>query len=96
MAAATSGPAAADRSTPVGYLVTHSDRRACAHGIGFDDVLGLGGRYVQSESAHLTAWVLVVPGEAAAGSSRREGSELLPIGDPAAAGDGHVPGLRAP
>ena len=32
-----------------------------AHGIGYDYVLGSGGVYVQSESAHLTARVLVAP-----------------------------------
>ncbi len=34
-----------------------------SQGIGFDYVLGLGGLYVQSESAHLTARVLVAPAQ---------------------------------
>ncbi|MDE2938907.1 MAG: hypothetical protein OXR67_08300 [Chloroflexota bacterium] len=33
------------------------------HGVGYDYVLGSGGLYVQSESAHLTARVLVAPAE---------------------------------
>ena len=40
---------------PVGYLVNHPAGLAGAHGIGYDYVLGSGGLYVQSESAHLTA-----------------------------------------
>ena len=47
---------------PVGYLVNHNDGISGAHGIGFDYVLGSGGVYVQSRSAHLTARVLVAPG----------------------------------
>ena len=45
----------------MGYLVTHPGGLAGSQGIGFDYVLGLGGLYVQSESAHLTARVLVAP-----------------------------------
>ena len=48
---------------PVGYLVNHHDGLTGGHGIGFDYVLGSGGVYVQSESAHLTARVLVAPCE---------------------------------
>ena len=44
---------------PVGYLVNHPGGLSGAHGIGFDYVLGSGGVYVQSESAHLTARVIV-------------------------------------
>ena len=44
---------------PVGYLVNHKDGLTGAHGVGYDYVLGAGGVYVQSESAHLTARVLV-------------------------------------
>ena len=44
---------------PVGYLVNHPGGLAGAHGIGYDYVLGSGGVYVQSESAHLTARVPV-------------------------------------
>ena len=53
MATASKTPA------PVGYLVNHKDGLAGAQGIGFDYVLGAGGLYVQSESANLTARVLV-------------------------------------
>ena len=55
------GPAAATPLTPVGYLVNHKDGLTGAQGVGFDYVLGAGGLYVQSESAHLTARVLVAP-----------------------------------
>ena len=48
---------------PVGYLVNHNDGLTGAHGIGYDYVLGSGGLYVQSESANLTARVLVAPCE---------------------------------
>ena len=61
MATASGGSAAADRPAPVGYLVNHNDGLAGAQGIGFDYVLGSGGLYVQSESAHLTARVPVAP-----------------------------------
>ncbi len=59
MATASGGPAATDRLTPVGYLVNRKEGLAGAHGIGYDYVLGSGGLYVQSESAHLTARLLV-------------------------------------
>ncbi len=61
MATASGGPAATDGPKPVGYLVNHEDGLTGAHGIGFNYVLGAGGLYVQSESAHLTARVLVAP-----------------------------------
>ena len=63
MATASGGPAATDRPAPVGYLVNHNDGLTGSNGIGFDYVLGSGGLYVQSESAHLTARVLVAPCE---------------------------------
>ncbi len=44
---------------PVGYLVNHPGGLAGVQGIGYDYVLGSGGVYVQSESAHLTARVIV-------------------------------------
>ena len=48
---------------PVGYLVNHPAGLAGVQGIGYDYVLGSGGLYVQSESAHLTARVtMVAPG----------------------------------
>ena len=47
---------------PVGYLVNHPGGLAGVQGIGYDYVLGSGGVYVQSRSAHLTARVLVAPG----------------------------------
>ena len=40
---------------PVGYLVNHPGGLSGAHGVGYDYVLGSGGLYVQSRSAHLTA-----------------------------------------
>ena len=43
----------------MGYLVNHPGGLAGVHGIGYDYVLGAGGLYVQSESAHLTARVTV-------------------------------------
>ena len=64
MATASTGPTANAGPGPVGYLVNHPDRaRAALHGIGYDYVLGAGGVYVQSESAHLTARVMVAPCE---------------------------------
>ena len=47
---------------PVGYLVNHPAGLAGVQGIGYDYVLGSGGVYVQSRSAHLTARVLVARG----------------------------------
>ena len=47
---------------PVGYLVNHPAGISGTHGIGYDYVLGSGGVYVQSRSAHLTARVPVAPG----------------------------------
>ena len=55
MATATASPGPG----PVGYLVNHPGGLAGFQGIGFDYVLGSGGVYVQSESAHLTARVQV-------------------------------------
>ena len=63
MATASGAPDAPDRPTPVGYLVNHKDGLAGDHGIGYDYVLGSGGLYVQSESAHLTARIPVAPCE---------------------------------
>ena len=48
---------------PVGYLVNQPAGLAGSQGIGFDYVLGAGGLYVQSESAHLTARLLIAPAE---------------------------------
>ena len=59
MATASGGPAATARPTPVGYLVNRKEGLTGAQGIGYDYVLGSGGLYVQSESAHLTARALV-------------------------------------
>ena len=68
MATASPGPG------PVGYLVNHPAGLAGVHGIGYDYVLGSGGVYVQSESAHLTARVTVAPCDGARARSRgREG-----------------------
>ena len=44
-------------------MVNHPDGLAGVQGIGYDYVLGSGGDYVQSQGAHLTARVLVAPGE---------------------------------
>ena len=46
----------------MGYLVNHPGGLAGVQGIGYDYVLGSGGVYVQSRSAHLTARVLAAPG----------------------------------
>ena len=63
MPTASGGPAATDSQRPVGYLVNHRDGLTGSNGIGYDYVLGANGLYVQSESAHLTARVLVAPCE---------------------------------
>ncbi len=55
MATAEAGPG------PVGYLVSRKDGLTGVQGIGSDYVLGAGGLYVQSESAQLTARILVAP-----------------------------------
>ena len=47
----------------MGYLVNQPAGLSGSQGVGFDYVLGAGGLYVQSESAHLTARVLVAPAE---------------------------------
>ena len=47
----------------MGYLVNHTAGLTGAQGIGYDYVLGSGGVYVQSRSAHLTARVPVAPCE---------------------------------
>ena len=44
-------------------MVNHNDGLTGSHGIGYDYVLGSGGVYVQSRSAHLTARVPVAPCE---------------------------------
>ena len=54
---------ASAKQEPVGYLVNHAGGLAGTQGIGYDYVLGSGGLYVQSESAHLTARVPVAPCE---------------------------------
>ena len=61
MATASGAPDAPARPAPAGYLVNHQDGLAGDHGIGYDYVLGSGGLYVQSESAHLTARIPVAP-----------------------------------
>ena len=63
MATASAGPIANAGPGPVGYLVNHPAGLTGVMGIGYDYVLGSGGVYVQSESAHLTARVLVAPCE---------------------------------
>ena len=56
---ATTDPALA----PVGYLMNRPAGLAGTQGIGFDYVLGRDGLYVQSESASLTARILVAPAD---------------------------------
>ena len=46
----------------MGYLVNHHTGLTGVQGVGHDYVLGSGGVYVQSQSAHLVARVLVAPG----------------------------------
>ncbi len=58
---ATATPSAA--SSPVGYLVNHPTGLTGVMGIGYDYVLGSGGLYVQSQSAHLVTRVLVAAGK---------------------------------
>ena len=57
--ATTPNPAA----VPVGYLVNQPSGLAGSQGVGYDYVLGAGGLYVQSESANLTARMLVAPAQ---------------------------------
>ena len=57
------GATASNGPRPVGYLVNHPGGLTGVMGIGYDYVLGSGGVYVQSESAHLTVRVLVNPCE---------------------------------
>ena len=45
----------------MGYLVNQPAGLSGYHGIGYDYVLGSGGVYVQSESAHLVARIAVAP-----------------------------------
>ena len=61
---------------PVGYLVNHKDGLIGSNGIGYDYVLGTGGIYVQSRSAHLTARVLIAPCEVRGLASVTEKVEL--------------------
>ena len=63
MATAGDRPAARALPGPVGYLVSHPGGLTGAQGVGCDYVLGAGGVYVQSESTHLTARVLLAPCE---------------------------------
>ena len=67
---------AGEAPKPVGYLVNHTTGLSGAHGIGYDYVLGAGGLYVQSESAHLTARVLAAPCEVRGLASVTEKVEL--------------------
>ena len=45
----------------MGYLVNQPAGLTGSQGVGYDYVLGAGGLYVQSESAHLTARIVVAP-----------------------------------
>ena len=71
-----------DRRGPVGYLVNRKDGLTGSNGIGFDYVLGASGLYVQSESAHLTARVLMAPCEVRG---------LAPVSEKVALTHGRIP-----
>ena len=47
----------------MGYLVNHPAGLEGSQGVGYDYVLGSGGLYIQSESAHLTARIAVAPAQ---------------------------------
>ena len=47
----------------MGYLVNRPAGLAGSQGVGYDYVLGSGGLYVQSESANLTARIIVAPAQ---------------------------------
>ena len=61
----------------MGYLVNHRSGLTGIHGVGYDYVLGAGGVYVQSQSAHLVARVLVAPGSVRGLAPVNEQLELL-------------------
>ena len=61
---------------PVGYLVNHPAGLSGFHGVSYDYVLGADGLYVQSESAQLTARVLVAPAQVRALAPVSEKLEL--------------------
>ena len=82
MATANPGPAAKAGPKPVGYLVNHATGLTGAQGIGYDYVLGSGGVYVQSESANLTARVLVAACEVRG---------LAPVAEKVALAHGPIP-----
>ena len=82
MATANAGPTASPGPGPVGYLVSHANGLTGVHGIGYDYVLGSGGVYVQSESAHLTARVMVAPCEVRG---------LAPVAEKVALSHGPIP-----
>ena len=95
LATANAGPAANAGPKPVGYLVNHPAGLSGVHGIGYDYVLGAGGVYVQSESAHLTARVLGRPLRGAGPRSRGREGGAVPRPHPGAtvrAGAALVPG----
>ncbi len=66
----------------MGYLVNHPGGITGVQGIGYDYVLGAGGLYVQSESAHLAARVLLVPCEVRG---------LAPVSEKVVLGHGPIP-----
>ncbi len=70
------------RPEPVGYLVNHPAGLSGVQGIGYDYVLGAGGVYVQSESPHLAARVLVAPCEVRG---------LAPVAEKVVLGHGPIP-----
>ena len=66
----------------MGYLVNQPAGLAGFQGVGYDYVLGAGGLYVQSESAHLTARILVAPADV---------RELAPVSEKLALAHGPIP-----
>ena len=66
----------------MGYLVNHPCGLAGVQGIGYDYVLGAGGVYVQSRSAHLTARILIAPGSVRG---------LAPVAEKVALSHGPIP-----
>ena len=61
----------------MGYLINHPAGLVGGQGIGYDYVLGSGGVYVQSRSAHLVARMLVAPGSVRGLAPVNEKLELL-------------------
>ncbi len=76
------GATASNAPGPVGYLVNHPAGLSGIQGIGYDYVLGSGGVYVQSRSAHLVARIPVAPGSVRG---------LAPVAEKVALSHGPIP-----